>query len=733
MTQIYASGPSSGKGILRRMSRVWSDDTSQEDEISPPESKIGAGLPLLQRIKLLGEKTENDKQGASTSGHVSIKKEEPEIIGAGLPLLQRLLLLKQKEDKEAAVVQNTVNQTAEILVSTVRTQHKSPPSSFSKSKKLPKDGNKALKPNKMSIKKVITCGKSENVSWKNSEVLNKEITSGEESNNSCKEDIGAKETNLKVGVMNEHPTKCKSLLKKSTWSTIKKATMVQKVDDKTEKTTTIIRPESSTTSCSTNLSKNAQPESILLPGYVNAGPLISGLSESNQIHLLHNGSELNTSSTENKQELGVPKLSDVNLVRTNSGRGDITKEVFNSKTNFDKIGSNIDRDKINNNSEHLITNNSSLLINDEKCSDKIKPSFRTVSKTKMYKSIEDLLPEYSGIPLVKRLKILNEHKNFAKLENNCSTRRSSLDSGDGKYNSNINPEHDSSKLTRSSSETIVFEIILRNQLSRRKQLLENKTRDQNQYSILTKENSPPSLTSPESNETAERRNLKSILKKLSSGSIASCLDEKTSQTLDPSIHLLKKPSSIEMRKLMRAQTVEGYIARHSKFTKSVTFNRDTLPSPPSLNSLKSVFKFSSPLHPDISQNSKSLDSNTRITAPHIPLIKSSISHEFPIKTGMDTETTTSDDETDSDFSQTFLNTHYQTFQNVTKEAKTSVSSKKSSHTNWIEPPESKQKNFFRPGSILLPSQNSQEDECFGGVLGGIKFLIQQHLVSRHNY
>lgn len=31
---------------------------------------------------------------------------------------------------------------------------------------------------------------------------------------------------------------------------------------------------------------------------------------------------------------------------------------------------------------------------------------------------------------------------------------------------------------------------------------------------------------------------------------------------------------------MRAQTIEGYAARHSKLSKSVTFNRDTLQSPP---------------------------------------------------------------------------------------------------------------------------------------------------------
>jgi len=37
---------------------------------------------------------------------------------------------------------------------------------------------------------------------------------------------------------------------------------------------------------------------------------------------------------------------------------------------------------------------------------------------------------------------------------------------------------------------------------------------------------------------------------------------------------------------MRAQTIEGYAARHSKLSKSVTFNKYTLQSPPSEPSLQ---------------------------------------------------------------------------------------------------------------------------------------------------
>lgn len=57
-------GQKSSKGVLRRMQRVKSDDLNADDEECPKEdrkeekisSPIGAGLPLLQRLRLLKEK-----------------------------------------------------------------------------------------------------------------------------------------------------------------------------------------------------------------------------------------------------------------------------------------------------------------------------------------------------------------------------------------------------------------------------------------------------------------------------------------------------------------------------------------------------------------------------------------------------------------------------------------------------------------------------------------------------
>lgn len=75
------------------------------------------------------------------------------------------------------------------------------------------------------------------------------------------------------------------------------------------------------------------------------------------------------------------------------------------------------------------------------------------SKTmKKYDSIDDLSPEYSGLPFVKKLKILNERQKLAALEKELVVRSSSLDVPDR------TPEGDEILLIRSQSEASAIEI-----------------------------------------------------------------------------------------------------------------------------------------------------------------------------------------------------------------------------------------------------------------------------------
>ena len=83
-------------------------------------------------------------------------------------------------------------------------------------------------------------------------------------------------------------------------------------------------------------------------------------------------------------------------------------------------------------------------------------------QTKMYASVDDLSPEYCGLPFVKKLKILNERQKLAELEK--AVRSSSLDCGDTELEFDGN-------LTRSHSEACAIEYARKleklNQVSRK--------------------------------------------------------------------------------------------------------------------------------------------------------------------------------------------------------------------------------------------------------------------------
>lgn len=228
-------------------------------------------------------------------------------------------------------------------------------------------------------------------------------------------------------------------------------------------------------------------------------------------------------------------------------------------------------------------------INKEKCDIRIvhRPKVLHLDGTKRcYDSINDLSPEYSGLSFVKKLKILNERQKLAELEEKAFLRSSSLDSSGCKA---LDVSH-GNQLTRSHSEAVALEVVLRNQNSRKQKSLRCST-----------------TPVDECNETAERIRLKNILKKLSS----SCF------------------GNDRVNQLMTSQTIEGYAARHSKLTRNVTFNqRRTIESSP--DSCSSLFAFPESITPpcknpdlipiDLSHKTDLLESSQR-TSKHTKLSK----------------------------------------------------------------------------------------------------------------
>ncbi|KAI9565781.1 hypothetical protein GHT06_009575 [Daphnia sinensis] len=155
-----------------------------------------------------------------------------------------------------------------------------------------------------------------------------------------------------------------------------------------------------------------------------------------------------------------------------------------------------------------------------------------------YNSIDDLSPEYTVLPFVKRLKILNERQKIVELQKALTTTATSMASGTSgdRGSTSIAP-------TQNSLASSI--------------------------QIPATEGDKAALVAAECNETPERVCLKKMLKSASRKEM-----------------LLPQDKSHRM-KLLRSQTVEGYAIRHSNFTKlnhqRVKNNHkiaQTMPSPP---------------------------------------------------------------------------------------------------------------------------------------------------------
>lgn len=220
-------------------------------------------------------------------------------------------------------------------------------------------------------------------------------------------------------------------------------------------------------------------------------------------------------------------------------------------------------------------------------------------RPKNYRSVDDLSPEYSGLPFVKKLKILNERQKLAELEHVIQTRSFSLDCPESIVQNTIYsggammaagqvqhplgypnaPFDPSEPLTRSQSDASGMAMgpgkysLKHHKLFQKPSGHHHHHQQQQQHhhhphnQPQSRYLQPHSPLSPESNETMERKQLKSILKRLS--------EDQTQRESLPQ----QGSNSNSSRELMRAPTVEGYVARHSKLLKSVTFN-NTISSPP---------------------------------------------------------------------------------------------------------------------------------------------------------
>lgn len=188
---------------------------------------------------------------------------------------------------------------------------------------------------------------------------------------------------------------------------------------------------------------------------------------------------------------------------------------------------------------------------------KLRPKlYKDHGRSKSYRSVGDLPSlDFSGFPLVKRMRIFSQGKKLTELKTLMrNTPSLSLD------NTKIGVEIELESLIRGHGEGLRM-----SQTKQSTKAITSKALAMEPTSVTIVPIVPLGTShqiSTESYETHERNQLKSILKKKS--------EEKQS---------IGQQSTEVYKGLLKAPTVEGYVARHNIFLKKVTFT-STLSSPP---------------------------------------------------------------------------------------------------------------------------------------------------------
>ncbi|KOB64814.1 Cyclic-nucleotide-gated cation channel [Operophtera brumata] len=567
----------------KNMSRKYAKGESLELQALAGAERTSKDGNVLRRMPRVEKKV--SKQRNSTSSMVSMTHptpstssapdNEPEVIGAGLPLLQRLLLLKAKEEKDKNQLTPTSNlpsSSETISPSSI----KSPLSPTIKTLSPIRKSSESSSPGKLQSPTTRTSRKNSSgssdgtsrpkVSFRDKifqvhgdgtavcQPLNKDIS---EKPAAVVDPTPKTESNL-ISIPNSVVTKIKSPAR-AVGSTFRdKLKLLQSGPKDTsaiEKSKPIILEKTSieitplpTLETKEGLIISKKPWTTLKKAAI--------LGDSSKLSKDGSKDSEKTCKEEANPEAAVnivPNVTTAELVRIDNNNVEGGSDLSKDKPKICLTGP---LEAVQEKSLDLLTLSPKAPKRIIVKPDSIPTRYPSTSsmllpRVKKYRSIDDLSPEYGGLPFVKKLKILNERQKLAELEKVVKIRSSSLD-------------------CTSSSEDLLGDTLTRSHS-------EGSTMDKRKF----KRKSTDSGCSNESNETLERRTLKSILKKLSEDVTPSESPERSN----------------ELKKLCRAPTLEGFAARHSKFAKSVTFHRHTLPSPPAsapADSKSSVF-----LMPDV--------------------------------------------------------------------------------------------------------------------------------------
>ncbi|XP_053950080.1 uncharacterized protein LOC128858115 [Anastrepha ludens] len=437
MQPLHEISNKGNKTALKRMSHVRSEEKEEIKEKVHQDktpSPIGAGLPLLQRLRLLKEKQDREERAvkptiqhqispphthvaSALSPQESIQEEPETEVNEVLPLMQRLQLLKNKQETNCGDIKSGIKSNAAVSL-------------------------------KQKIQMLNLAGVTNPDSLESKPKEDKSPTIGDIS-----------QTNpLRVREEQNQIKRDQGAISKSP----------KAVSGKSLK---FIKPSMNTSSERSDSDISIKPWSKL-----KSATLIS--------------------------------TSYNNLAKFSPGDSDIEVKTFSSNDTTQTLTS------VTTSTRAAAT--SDLNTTHAKAFDHLRKQNKltTASKNgdgkKCYHSVFDLSPEYSGLPFVKRLKILNERQKLAELEKVVQMRSFSLDSSKTSNQIAI-----SEPLYRCLSDTSGM-------YSQFLSAYESSSSTSTNTPMATTYNQkgdsyiPPAYLplSPEQNETAERRKLKCILTKL---------------------------------------------------------------------------------------------------------------------------------------------------------------------------------------------------------------------------
>ncbi|XP_033238429.1 serine-rich adhesin for platelets-like isoform X4 [Drosophila pseudoobscura] len=517
MQPLHNTSPRGSKIMLKRMSRVRSDEKDADTADAKDElhdktpSPIGAGLPLLQRLRLLKEKQE------------SIQEEPEREFNEGFPLIQRLQQLKIKNEPQA----NAGGDSGLVMV-------KTPPSISSK---IDFGGATAaaagLGTGLPSGSQLLTVAQIKPIMKVSFKQKIQQIQGGGASGSSPGPSTGAiakKEPPKSLALIAKHASTLPlppAILAEEKASggvglgggvgpgqALAIATISKKVTKPSYKLNTPMQSDTDTDG--TPISKpwsKLKLATLMSSSYTsltNCSP--DDLATPLKNYSLSNiPQQMEATAQAQSQSLSRPRhhsaRSSSRSPRHAHGHGHAHDSTSNTSSSASQAS----------------TKRECLRL--QKPEQQLPDGELAEPRRKFYQSVFDLSPEYSGLPFVKRLKILNERQKLAELEKALQTRSFSLDCSKSDQGGNL-PITESLYRCYSDTSGIYSQFLSAYESTTSSTSISTNTSASASASASASDTGNsrhgqmqyvPLPLSPESNETVERRKLKSILKKLQKG------------------------------------------------------------------------------------------------------------------------------------------------------------------------------------------------------------------------